>query len=410
MRGTQQPEAVRTGLYTSAMTQGRSAGNPGTFAVNSELDEAFMLHAKFQAGAALLSRRLDKLTPERGLMARHRHNGMETVEMRRPVTQRDVARLANVSQTAVSRVMARKGYVADEVRRKIEEAAESLGYRPDPVARSLITGRSNIVAIVVGNVTNPLFPLILAAMTDALRRKGREVLLFNAAHGQDLDELLPDVLTYKVAGIILTTVSLSSRASELCDTAGVPVVLFHRYASAGGAFAVACDNRQGATDATKLLVEAGSRHIAYIGGNEDSSPNQDRKQGYLETMTAAGLVPAGILQGTFSYDWGWQATLDILTAEPRTDAIFCADDAIACGAMDALRYKLHRRVPEDVSVVGFDDVPQAGWAAYDLTTIRQPIDSMIEMTLQLLAEPEAHPRSLFFVRCEPVLRSTVKGT
>ena len=127
--------------------------------------------------------------------------------MQKRVTQRDVAARAGVSQAAVSRVMAEHGYVAEDVRARIMDAAAALGYRPDPVARTLITGRSNIVAVVVGNVVNPFFPVALSALTEALRQEDREVLLFNAAPGQNIDDLIPGVLRYKVAGIIVMTVA-----------------------------------------------------------------------------------------------------------------------------------------------------------------------------------------------------------
>lgn len=327
--------------------------------------------------------------------------------MRRGITQRDVAKLAKVSQAAVSRVMANNGYVAEEVRRKIVEAAATLGYRPDPMARSLITGRSNIVAIVVGNVVNPFFPVVLDAMTEALRRQGYEVLLFNAARGQSLDEVIPDVLHYKVAGIILTTVSLSSRAANLCDAAGVPVVMFHRYSSIGSAFAVACDSHRGGADAARLLLEAGCQRMAYIGGIPDSSPNRDRSEGFVSELARAGLRPVSVENRDFSYDWGRDATTTLLARLTDVDGIFCGDDAIAFGAVDALRHDLGMDVPGDVSVVGFDDVPQAGWAAYDLTTVRQPIDLMIAQTLTLLNVPKDREKSVFLIPGEVILRSTV---
>jgi len=327
--------------------------------------------------------------------------------MQRRITQRDVARLAKVSQAAVSRVMAKKGYVADEVRSRIEEAAFALGYRPDPVARSLITGRSNIVAIVVGNIVNPFFPIVLDALTEALSNSGREVLLFNVTKGQNLDVVIRDVLNYKVSGIILTTVSLSSRVSELCDSAGVPVVLFHRYSASRGALAVACDSRLGGMDAARLLLTAHCKRLAYIGGNEDSSPNRDRRDGFMAGLAQAGVKPVSVRDGAFTYDWGRQATLSLFNDGESVDGIFCGDDAIACGAIDALRHELELRVPQDVSVVGFDDVPQASWGAYRLTTIRQPIERMIERTLALLESPQADDRRVYFIPGDVIVRSTV---
>lgn len=323
-----------------------------------------------------------------------------------PTTQRDIAKRAGVSQAAVSRVMAKKGYVAEDVRRRIEQAAQELGYRPDPVARSLISGKSNIVAIVMANVVNPFFPIALDALTEALRAAGREVLLFNAAADQSIDDLIPDVLRYRVAGIIITTANLTSVAAQACQAAGVPVVLFHRYAQQGDALIVTCDNFQGGMDAANLLLDAGCMRLAYLGGDANSSPNRDRKAGWSAGIAARGLEPVAIADQEFTYAWGARGTRRLIEKHPDIDAICCGDDAIACGAVDALRHDLARRVPEDVSVIGFDDVPQASWAAYQLTTIRQPLQVMVERTLDLLEGGEVSERKVA-VPCEIVLRRTV---
>ena len=329
--------------------------------------------------------------------------------IKRRVTQRDVARVAKVSQAAVSRVMGKHGYVADDVRERIEKAAFGLGYRPDPVARSLITGRSNIVAIIVGNIVNPFFPVVLDALTEALRSSGKEVLLFNIVQGQSLDDLILDVLNYKVNGIILTTATLESSVQDVRETLDVPIVFFHRYADSSGLPGVACDNYAGGYQAARLLLDANRRRLAYVGGNRNSSPDRDRRRGFLDGMLAAGVEPVSILDGTFTYGWGWKATIDLFQSDKSIDGLFCGDDAIAFGAMDALRYKLGLSVPRQVSVVGFDDVPQASWAAYGLTTIRQPIERMIERTIDLLEKPASAVSAIEFIPGEMVMRSTVSA-
>jgi DNA-binding LacI/PurR family transcriptional regulator len=321
-------------------------------------------------------------------------------------TQRDVARLANVSQAAVSRVMAQNGYVAPEVRRRIEAAALELNYKPDPMARGLVTGKSNIVALVTANVINPFFPLALDRLTDALHRIGKEVLLFNAAHDQSVDELIPRVLTYKVSGVVITTSSLTSLAARACGEAGVPVVLFHRYTISGKAHAVSSDGYAGGKQAARLLSEAGCARLAYIGGESSSSPNRDRRDGFLAGATHVGL-PVLVDESEFTYEWGRKATLKLFDSG-GVDGIFCGDDVIAFGALDALRTDLGLRVPEDVCVIGFDDVPQSNWSAYRLTTLSQPLDDMVEQTIKLLEMPEPAERELHLVPCELVIRDTVR--
>lgn len=315
--------------------------------------------------------------------------------------------MAGVSQAAVSRIIGNHGYVAESARLKIQAALEALQYRPDPLAQSLITGRSNIVAVVVGNMQNPFFPVLLESMTAAMRAQRREVLLFNLAPGQDIDEMIADVLRYKVSGIIMTAANLTSRASEHCQAAGVPLILFHRYTQQSDTFGVTCNNVGGGELAAKLLLQAGRRKVAYLGGLVDSSPNLDRRSGFIQELARNGVAPILVEDGEFSYSWGREITNKLFKSGIEADGIFGGDDAIACGALDALRHDLGLKVPQDVSVVGFDDIPQAAWASYDLTTIRQPLEAMIQKALELLDHPQDHERRIYWIDGELVVRGSI---
>lgn len=323
-------------------------------------------------------------------------------------TQRDVAKLARTSQAAVSRVMRGHGYVAKDVRLRIQNAAVALKYRPDPFARILNGGQSDIVAVAISNVVNPLFPFVLDALTEKLQRSGKNILLFNAAHDQNIEELIPEILTYRVSAIVIMTAALTTRASEICDQSNVPVIFFHRHPATEHAFAVTCDGQHGGAQAASELIGSGCRHLAYLGGNTDSSPNLERRRGFLDAATKAGMPAIAKLEMNFSYEWGWQGIGRLLNDEPTIDGLFCGDDAIASGAIDRLRYDLGRRVPEDVSVIGFDDVPQASWSAYALTTIRQPIDRMIELSLSIINSPSEHEQRHYRLRGELIRRNTVR--
>jgi DNA-binding LacI/PurR family transcriptional regulator len=323
-------------------------------------------------------------------------------------TQRDVARLARVSQAAVSRVMAKNGYVASDVRLRIEKAADQLAYRPDPLARGLITGQSNIIAVVMADFVNPFYPIVLDALAEAIQQRGRQVLLFNAAHHQTVDDLIPSVLRYRVAGIVVTTASLSSKAAEMCRSSGVPVVLMNRYSQSSNANVVSCDNHFGGRQAADMLIAAGCKHLAYIGGRTNSSTNADRRSGFLEAVECAGLRDVPVLERVFDYDWGMQAARELIASHPDIDGIFCGDDAVAFGVLDCIRFTSGKRVPDDVSVIGFDDVPNAAWSAYDLTTIRQPLEAMVEKTLELIETDAAQGSKVHFIPGEIITRKTVR--
>lgn len=310
-------------------------------------------------------------------------------------TQKDVARFAGVSQAAVSRFISGKGSLSAEVRERILNAVTMVDYRPDALGRALSNGKVDIVAIVMANITNPWYPAVLERITRELHARGLQALLFNAAPPLTVDDLMPLVMQYRVRGVIITTASLSSHGADMCVKQGVPVVMFNRYSQVGAAHAVSCDNVGGGRMAVDILMQAGAREYGFIGGTPEVSTNRDRKQGFVDRLFERGIVPA-LVEREYTYDWGYEACLALLRQHPEIDSLFCADDEIASGAIDAVRFGLGKRVPEDVRVLGFDDHPVASNAAYQLTTIAQPVDAMIEAALALLLGDEQAPVTRVF--------------
>ena len=301
-------------------------------------------------------------------------------------TQKDVAKLAGVSQAAVSRFISGKGAISEDVREKILKVVDLVNYQPDPLARGLSSGKFNIIAIVMANITNPWYPVVLELITRELHRLGLQTLLFNATPPQTVDDLMPLVLQYRVRGVIITTASLTSSGADLCVKQGVPVVMFNRYSQIGNGHSVSTDNIGGGRMAADILLQSGSRQPAFLGGMPSVSTNRDRRTGFLERLAELGMTSIPQLEKEFSYSWGFEATQMLLARHPGIDALFCADDEIASGAIDALRYALGKRVPEDVRVFGFDDHPVASNAAYHMTTIRQPVEDMISAAIELLLQ------------------------
>lgn len=301
------------------------------------------------------------------------------------VTSHQVALKAGVSQSTVSRVFSGDRRLSEATRQRVLEVAHGLGYKPNAIARSLITQRTQIIGLVASYMTNPFFPVVLQAFTQALHELGWKVLLFTAGTSEDVDELLPEVLAYQVDGLIIVTASLSSRMTREVLQRGIPVVLFNRYAPGSGASAVSCANYEGGRLVADVLLDAGHQRLAYIAGREDTSTNQDRQKGFLERLAERKVKDCRVEPGNFTYQGGFSAAMRLLQSPQRPDAIFCANDITALGALDAAR-KLGVRVPEQLSVIGFDDIPMAQWAAYDLTTVRQPVEEMIEASVELLLE------------------------
>ncbi len=334
--------------------------------------------------------------------------------MKSKPTAHDVARLANVSQSAVSRAFTAGASVAPETRDRILAAARQLGYRPNAIARTLSTSRSRMVGLVMSYLENQFYPLVIERLSQALQRDGYHVLLF-ISESAEVDGILADILQYQVDGIVMASTTLSSGLAHDCAEAGIPVVLFNRVAQMGamGRFStssVTSENREGGRLVGELLVRSGHRRIAYLAGLENASTSLEREAGLCGVLADAGLALQARGVGRYDFAAARQAVLEMFR-DPgqRPDALFAANDHMAIAALETLRSEIGLRVPEDVSVVGFDNVPQAAWPSFGLTTVRQDIDSMVAATRTLLFEQmegEVSPRSVA-VPCLLVERTSV---
>ena len=306
---------------------------------------------------------------------------------RRRATSYDVARLAGVSQSTVSRAFIANAPISAPMRKKVLVAARQLSYRPNAVARSLTTSRSRVVAFFVPNIGNPLYPFVLEAFSRRLRALDHQILLLPLV--ESADEALAWLIQYQVEGLVITAASplaLSKAIARKCLTARIPVVLFNRYFPDVRVASVNCDNARGGAAAAETLRAAGHRRFAFIGGPEATSTHADRRAGFVDRLRELG-APAPLIETTaFSYSGGHAAGLKLLARRDRPDAIFCVTDLIALGVLDAARHGHGLKVPGDVSIVGFDDVPMAAWAGNDLTTVRLPVEAMVARAVELLVQ------------------------
>lgn len=304
------------------------------------------------------------------------------------VSSIDVARAAGVSQSAVSRTFTNTKGVSAKTREKILTAAEKLGYSPNALARMLITNQSNVIGLVMGEFLNPFYPEVLHIFSTKLQQMGRRVMLFKVPPGKDVDIVLPEILQYRPDGVVITSASLSSRMAKECDRQGTRVVLFNRAVHGAPVWSVCCDNVAGARLIADLLVDAGHERIAYISGAANTSTNMDRETGFVNRLKERGRPRPIKVTGNYTYQGGYDAACELFERSAKPDAIFCANDITAIGAIEALRTQCGARIPEDVSVVGFDDTAPADWPSYGLTTIRQRVNVMIDETIRILLEDE----------------------
>ncbi|MFN8484313.1 MAG: LacI family DNA-binding transcriptional regulator [Anaerolineae bacterium] len=311
---------------------------------------------------------------------------------RRRATSVDVARGAGVNQSTVSRTFSDDQSISSETRARVLEVARKLGYKPNAIARSLITQQTNMVGIVMAGITSPFQPYVLEKFIEKLQGMGRQALVFSAGPDQEVDDILPSVFEYRVDALIITSATLSSPRIEECAHYGIPVILFNRYLPGENVSAVCCDNSEGGRLIADLLLDAGHQRIAYVAGNPYASTNRDREKGFTDRLVERGVTQWLREQAQFNYESGAEAGRRLLQRDDPPDAVFCASDVIALGLIDQAR-DLGVKIPDHLSVVGFDDIPMAGWSAYSLTTIRQPVNRMIDTTLEMVVERIREPET-----------------
>ena len=302
----------------------------------------------------------------------------------RVVTSADVARQAGVSRSAVSRCFTPGTSVSHDMRRRVMDAAKALGYRPNAIARSLNMGRSRMIAVVLGAMENPFYPALLERLAVKMQALQYRLLLFTAPPDGNCDDLFSEIFAYRVDGLILASVLLTSALTEECHTAGVPLVLVNRTTEDPNVSSVIADNRTGARSVADFLVAGGHKRFAYLAGLQSASTNQDREVAFRGRLAQFGIDDVLIDHGNYRREGAQDATRRLLLGANPPDAIFCANDHMALAAIDVARYELNLRIPDDVSIVGYDDVPAAAWLAYRLTTVEQPVDAMAEATVNLL--------------------------
>lgn len=306
-----------------------------------------------------------------------------------PPSAHDVARLAGVSQAAVSRAFTPGASIAKATRERVMEAATELGYRPNLLARSLIRGVSDLVGIVIGNTRNPFFFVALEELSARLSKAGKHILVFAAEGGVDADVQVEDLLRYRVDALLLMSANISLPLAEKCRRDGIPLIFFNRrprwdldFAAVTGA------NDIGAEKIARHLLDQGYRAPAYLGGPVDSPTNLERGSAFYRVMQEAGLPAPPRVNGHFERAGAMEAARSLLRLDPRPDVIFCASDFLAIATIEVARYEFGLEIGREIGVAGFDDIAESSWPSFDLTTYSQPIAPMIEKVMDLVNAEE----------------------
>lgn len=306
----------------------------------------------------------------------------------RPVTSYDVAKRAGVSQSAVSRCFTPGSSVSKATRSKIMQAVEELGYRPNAIARSLITQRSNMVAVIVANLA--FHPEFTACLSRSFSDRGLHVLLFTMEHEADADRVVDQVWQYRVDGVI-AAVRLPRRHIEAFAERRLPAVFINRLDTDIRINSVSCDQAEGERMLVDALIAAGHRRFGLVRGPVDSSVSVQRVESAVKRLHESGVDDIRFADGDFDYESGKRAMHALMRDGAPPDAVMCANDMMALGVMDAARHELGLAIPKDLSVVGFDGMRQARWSSYDLVTIGQPTSTMVEAAVEMLVARIENP-------------------
>lgn len=302
------------------------------------------------------------------------------------VTIGHVARAAGVSSTTVSHVLSGKRPVGAATQTKVLAAVRELGYRPNSVARSLRTRRSQMIALIVPDITNPFYGVVTRGLADTLDDAGYRSYVCNTdGSAQRERDFVDDALDRGVDGLVMASVRLQPADVVTISRARKPLVLLGDSAENPGVDQVTVDDRAGARMATEHLIAGGAERVAMITGPAGTSP--DRVKGYADALAAAGrsFDPLLTREGTWMRDSGRTGMLSLMAMDPRPDAVFCANDLMAIGAMDAAR-ELGLAMPEDVALVGFDDIEAAALLTPPLTTVVNPAYEIGEAAGRLMLD------------------------
>ncbi|GLW99248.1 LacI family DNA-binding transcriptional regulator [Microtetraspora sp. NBRC 16547] len=303
------------------------------------------------------------------------------------VTIHDVARAAGVSVASASRALSGRRKVTPDIAERVARAAAELGYQPNAVAKALRDQTTGTIGMIVPGIGNPFFTTIVEAVEHQLQQTGRDLLLCASQYRPDIEaRRLDTLLARRVDGLIISPCDIEASVPAVLNAARrVPLVQVDRHIEGGGADWVGVDDDSALAQAVDHVAEGGARRVVFVGSRLMNSSARSRLSGFERAAARAGVATAPPLLGEFTLEWGIEAGRLLLGGDAMPDAVICGNDQIAVGLVRALRMG-GVRVPDDVSVVGFDDVGHAAMCDPPLTTVRQPVEEMAAEAVRLLGQ------------------------
>ena len=328
------------------------------------------------------------------------------------MTLKDVAELAGVSRSAVSRTYTKGASVSAKTRLKVQKAADDLGYSPNALASSLTTGRTKMIGLVSNNFHNPIFLEVFDLFTKGLQDRGLRPLLVNLTDETEPEASVRMLRQYSVDGVIVASSTLPPSFADAFRVAGVPVVhSFGRHSENPEVDVLGIDNIEAGRIAARTLVNHGYTQVGFLGGPSDATSTQDRETGFMSELA---LHPSVTVTSSFADAYSFaagRAEMTRLLQSPAAQAYFCGDDVLSIGALSAIQ-SAGLSVPEDIGIIGLNDMEMAGWQNINLTTIYNPIREIIRSSVDLVAalveDPGQTPKARLF-DCHVVERGTLKS-
>lgn len=314
------------------------------------------------------------------------------------VSAKDIAKELGTSTASVSRAFRPDKPMSAKLREKILLKAREFGYVP-PSDRGIKSNGNLMVSLVVGDILNPYYASVLDEFAKTALCENIELSFHVVPSNMTVDATMNQVLSARTDGVIVTSTVLNSEIAKQCQKRGLPVVLFGRVQVDSRLTAITGDNYNGARLIAQRFVSNGRKKIAFLGGLKKASTHLERRRGFLDSLEEAGLALHTEYSAAFNYQKAHEIALDLLQAKDRPDALFCANDIMAFGVIDALRNS-SISLPDDLAVIGYDDVPMSAWPSYQLTTMRQRVRLMVRETLTTVSA----------LIDEPGLQGTIKIT
>ncbi|WP_318474855.1 LacI family DNA-binding transcriptional regulator [Photobacterium leiognathi] len=302
------------------------------------------------------------------------------------VTSKDVAKLAGVSQSTVSRVFVPGSSVSEKTKQKVYSAAKTLHYRPNAFARSLTTNESKLIGLVFPDADYPIHMKTLQLISSELQNNGYSAVLIPWQVDNLNSHSISNIFQYRVDGVIAASATFNKSLYKECEEFNIPIVQYARVVEGTKSSYVISDNYEAGQQAAQLLHKNNIKKAVYLTGNIPTFTNNERRNGFCSEFYALTKQQVHIIEATYDYIGSLEAIRLLLKEENRPEAIFCATDNLAMAVMDIARFEYDLQIPQDIQVIGFDNIPQTEWLSYQLTTFRQDFLRLARESVKIIVE------------------------